>query len=191
MKAIVAMDPNRVIGYKGKVPWHIPEDMKWFKRVTMGIPHERAIHTKSFNTEPKEARGQFLIMGRTTYKDVGILPGRYIYILTNDAEKLALPSTHAAMYINFDYVLNELKPRGDTHDFFDCMKAEFIWKHMWVCGGAKTYQLLLPFCDEVFVTHVIEEYDGDTFMPEFESEFPKQELLRETKDYSIVRYCKL
>ena len=187
MKAIVAMDPNRVIGCKGKIPWYIAEDTKWFHRLTMGIPHERAIHVNKFNSEPTQGGG-ILVMGRTTYKTVGILPGRYTYVLTNEAEKLALPSTHMMKYVDLDYILANLKAKGDTHDFFDCLKAEMIWKRMWVCGGAKTYYALLPFCEEVFVTHIIEEYDGDTEMPEFENKFPNQELLRETKDYSIVRY---
>ena len=35
-KAIVAMSQNRVIGAGNKIPWHLPEDFKWFKKMTMG-----------------------------------------------------------------------------------------------------------------------------------------------------------
>jgi len=35
-KAIAAMSLNRVIGAGGKIPWHLPEDFKWFKKMTMG-----------------------------------------------------------------------------------------------------------------------------------------------------------
>ncbi len=35
---IVAVAKNGVIGHKGKMPWHIPEDLQHFKRVTMGHP---------------------------------------------------------------------------------------------------------------------------------------------------------
>ena len=35
-KAIAAMSLNRVIGADGKIPWHLPEDFKWFKKMTMG-----------------------------------------------------------------------------------------------------------------------------------------------------------
>ena len=34
--AVAAMSLNRVIGKEGKIPWHLPEDFKWFKRLTMG-----------------------------------------------------------------------------------------------------------------------------------------------------------
>jgi dihydrofolate reductase len=36
MKAIAAMAQNRVIGRDGKIPWHLPEDFRWFKRMTTG-----------------------------------------------------------------------------------------------------------------------------------------------------------
>lgn len=36
MKAIAAMSLNRVIGSQGKIPWHLPEDFRWFKKVTSG-----------------------------------------------------------------------------------------------------------------------------------------------------------
>jgi len=53
---IVAMDENRVIGHEGKLPWHLPADLKNFKQVTMGKP---------------------LIMGRKTHESIGKpLPGR-------------------------------------------------------------------------------------------------------------------
>ncbi|GAE46285.1 dihydrofolate reductase [Mesobacillus boroniphilus JCM 21738] len=35
---IWAMDENRVIGYHNQLPWRLPEDLKFFKRVTMGHP---------------------------------------------------------------------------------------------------------------------------------------------------------
>ena len=55
-KAIAAMAENRVIGNKGEIPWHLPEDFRWFKQATMnGV----------------------LVMGRKTYESIGKpLPGR-------------------------------------------------------------------------------------------------------------------
>lgn len=59
---IVAMSANRVIGNKGRMPWHIPEDFKIFKRITMG---------------------HALIMGRKTYESIGRpLPGRLNIVVT-------------------------------------------------------------------------------------------------------------
>ena len=59
---IVAMSKNRVIGQGGKIPWHISNDLKRFKALTMGHP---------------------IIMGRKTYESLGhALPGRTNIVLS-------------------------------------------------------------------------------------------------------------
>lgn len=56
MKAIAAMARNRVIGAGGGIPWHLPEDFRWFKRATLG---------------------GVVVMGRKTFQSLGkALPGR-------------------------------------------------------------------------------------------------------------------
>ncbi|SEM81941.1 dihydrofolate reductase [Mesobacillus persicus] len=63
---IWAMDENRVIGSYNKLPWHLPEDLKFFKRVTMGHP---------------------IVMGRKTHESIGKpLPGRENVIITRDRQ---------------------------------------------------------------------------------------------------------
>jgi dihydrofolate reductase len=60
--AIAAMSLNRVIGQHGRIPWHLPEDFKWFKQTTIG-------HT--------------LVMGRKTFESIGRpLPQRTTVILS-------------------------------------------------------------------------------------------------------------
>ena len=60
--AIVAYDKNRLIGKDGGLPWHYPEDLKYFKKVTMG---------------------HAIIHGRKSYEDFGKpLPGRRNIIVT-------------------------------------------------------------------------------------------------------------
>jgi dihydrofolate reductase len=64
--AIVAMSSNRVIGRDGTLPWHFPEDLKFFKRITMGHP---------------------ILMGRTTFESIGRpLPGRQNIVLSRTME---------------------------------------------------------------------------------------------------------
>lgn len=50
LKAIVAMASNRVIGKDGDLPWRLPGDLKWFKKLTLGNP---------------------IVMGRITMKSLG------------------------------------------------------------------------------------------------------------------------
>jgi dihydrofolate reductase len=61
---VVARADNGVIGKDGRLPWHIPSDLKHFKRVTMGNP---------------------MIMGRRTFESLpGLLPGRRHIVLTRN-----------------------------------------------------------------------------------------------------------
>ena len=148
------MDLNRVIGVDGRIPWHCPDDFAWFKKMTTGGS---------------------LIMGRKTFDMVGILPGRFTYILTNNRAKQSLPPGGAGQYIDYQYIADHQ-----------------MWKdpRLWICGGATVYKQLFPLCDEFFLTIILDEYEGDTFLPEHEGIFPYSEIIQETKQFWIVRYWK-
>jgi len=65
MIAIAAMSHARVIGANGKIPWHIPDDLKFFKRTTLG---------------------HIVVMGRKTYESLGRpLPGRENWVVSRAA----------------------------------------------------------------------------------------------------------
>src|SRR5262245_64872624 len=62
LSLIVAMAKNRVIGANGAIPWHLPDELKLFKRLTMG---------------------HHMIMGRRTWESIGKpLPGRASVVIT-------------------------------------------------------------------------------------------------------------
>ena len=72
---IVARAQNGVIGRDGKLPWHIPPDLKRFKALTMG---------------------SVMVMGRRTFESLpGLLPGRRHIVLTRDRDWSA-PSVEVA-----------------------------------------------------------------------------------------------
>jgi dihydrofolate reductase len=61
---IVAMDEKRGIGMEGKLPWHLPADLRHFKSLTMG---------------------HHIIMGRKTYETISRpLPGRTMVVVTRN-----------------------------------------------------------------------------------------------------------
>ena len=63
---IAAVAANGVIGQDNRLPWHLPEDLKAFKRITLGKP---------------------LIMGRKTYESIGRpLPGRTNIVLSRQSD---------------------------------------------------------------------------------------------------------
>ena len=61
---LVAHDPNRVIGMNNDLPWHIPADLAYFKKMSMG---------------------KAMVMGRKTFESIGRpLPGRLSIIVTRN-----------------------------------------------------------------------------------------------------------
>lgn len=91
--AVVAMTADRIIGRDGTLPWHLPEDLAFFKRTTSGHP---------------------IVMGRKTYESIGRpLPKRRNIVLTRDPawsapgvevihapdELLALPELGETVYV--------------------------------------------------------------------------------------------
>jgi dihydrofolate reductase len=63
---VVAVAANGVIGDQGRLPWHLPEDLKRFRQLTMG-------HT--------------IVMGRKTWESIGrLLPGRRTVIVTRQPD---------------------------------------------------------------------------------------------------------
>jgi dihydrofolate reductase len=63
------MDRNRVIGRENNLPWHLPADLKWFKKNTIG---------------------KTIVMGRKTFESIGRpLPGRTNIVLSRDEDYVA------------------------------------------------------------------------------------------------------
>ena len=62
VSAIAAMSENRAIGRGNALPWHIPEDLKYFKRMTMGKPVIMGRKTfESINSKPLPKRLNIVI----------------------------------------------------------------------------------------------------------------------------------
>ena len=65
LSLIVAMANNNIIGKNNKMPWHLPADLAYFKKTTLGHP---------------------IIMGRKTFESIGrALPGRRNIVISTDA----------------------------------------------------------------------------------------------------------
>ena len=88
---IVAMSGDGTIGDKGKIPWHISDDLKRFKRLTMGHP---------------------IIMGRKTYESIGKpLPGRTNIVLTQSVDFTAPPGV--LKFDSLDAALDHCRQQGE------------------------------------------------------------------------------
>lgn len=138
---IVAMNEARVIGRDGGLPWHLPEDLKHFKKLTSGCP---------------------VIMGRKTFESlpahVRPLPGRRNLIVTRNSSFEAPQGVEVVSSPEAGIRLC----RADIGQY----KAP-----IWIIGGAEIYKASLDFVDEIWLTAVPGTDPGDAYFPEFESKF--------------------
>lgn len=95
---IAAMAANRVIGQGNKMPWHLPADLKHFKRLTIGKP---------------------IVMGRKTFESIGSkpLPGRVNIVITRQADfhptgVVVAPDLQKALEIAAGHALDEIMVIG-------------------------------------------------------------------------------
>lgn len=151
LAAIVAHAPNLVIGNDGDLPWHYSEDLKYFKRITMGHP---------------------LIMGRVVFEELGEnpLPGRENIVLSRSRNY-----DHVPTFSSFDEAIEYVEDE------------ELVF----LIGGGEIYRQFLDRCDKLFVTEIHQEYDGDTYFPEYRDEIGTtwKEIKREDGDeLSFVIY---
>ncbi|HZH64676.1 MAG TPA: dihydrofolate reductase [Flavisolibacter sp.] len=77
LSLLVAASENNVIGKDNKLPWHLPNDLKYFKNLTWGMP---------------------ILMGRKTFESIGRpLPGRKSIVITrnNDRQYAGVDIVHS------------------------------------------------------------------------------------------------
>jgi len=92
---IVAVSDNNAIGRKNTLPWNLPEDLKFFKRTTMGKP---------------------VIMGRKTYESLGQpLPGRLNIVLSGN-RNLVLPEG-VLLYDDVNAAIERLQSESGEEGF--------------------------------------------------------------------------
>jgi dihydrofolate reductase len=123
---IAAIGKNRVIGKGGRLPWHISEDLKRFKRLTTG---------------------HAILMGRKTWESLSRpLPNRRNIVITSTLIEgvECYPTINAAL---------------------DALKA---LEKVFVIGGAQIYAALFDRADELYLTFVDQEVEGDAYFPRFE-----------------------
>ncbi|MFU8848061.1 MAG: dihydrofolate reductase [Opitutales bacterium] len=123
---------------------------------------------EEFQWFKKATMGGILIMGRKTFESIGQpLPGRETYVLSR--RPVNIPGVKSLTDVS---QIRELETD----------------KTIWIAGGAEIYRQTLDDCDEVFLTRVHRQCEGDTFFPEIEDRFERSEILESNPDYTIERW---
>jgi dihydrofolate reductase len=173
LHVIVACAENRVIGRNGRLPWRIPEDLKFF--------HD-------------ETAGQICILGRVCYDTWPRVrkEGRQPIVLTSR------PLAGARSYELAAQASHE-RPRSDTapdadpivaHSLDEALAfAESLPGEIYICGGQRIYEetLTLDRPTRLHLTLVHAEIAGDTFFPEWRH-LPWRELSRRRSADANYRY---
>tara|TARA_R110002126_G_scaffold9539_2_gene43009 strand:+ start:1406 stop:1912 length:507 start_codon:yes stop_codon:yes gene_type:complete len=137
---ILAMDIKCGIGKDGKLPWNLPEELAWFKKVTM------------WTEDPKKQNA--VIMGRKTWESLPEkyrpLPGRHNVVLTRNEE---WQEPGVTLCNSFQESLDSLGPRTDIETIY-------------VIGGAEVYKEALSHPDayRVHLSTVPHDYECDVFV---------------------------
>ena len=144
IEAIVAYDCNRGISKNGNIPWNIPDDMIFFKRMTIK---------------------NVVIMGSNTFESIGYKPlkDRLNVVLTKKPEKYF---KYASIYSNLIITDNEnihLDIIRNANEYSS--RHIFLNRHfkIFYIGGDSIYKKFAPNCDIVWITKIKKNYDCDLF----------------------------
>lgn len=133
---IVAIGVNNLIGKDNDLPWNYPEDLKYFKKVTMG---------------------KDVIMGENTFYSIESrlnhpLPKRKSIVATLNKDFHYEKEGYVVEVVH-DYIAFLKEHMGKVED------------EMFIIGGKQIYSLSLDYVDRMYITHVNKEYEGNVFFP--------------------------
>tara|TARA_R110002096_G_scaffold173997_4_gene349570 strand:- start:4515 stop:4982 length:468 start_codon:yes stop_codon:yes gene_type:complete len=133
-----------------------------------GLPWQLPDDLKFFK---RTTTGSAILMGRKTWDSIGRpLPKRRNIVLSCSLESV---------------------PEGvDLIRHPDDLEKLSLETDVYVIGGAMIYDYFFARCDEVLLTYVFAEYEGDTFLPPFEEEFQLAEVVETHPEFEIRRYIR-
>ena len=134
---IVAASSNLVIGKNNDLPWHLPSDLKRFKELTTG---------------------KRVYMGRKCWESIPSkfrpLSNRENIVFTRDINYVA---DGAIVIIK----LNKVIEGYERNPAYNNLEEEFV------IGGGDIYSRFLPIANKLYMTEVLSEVEGDTYLQGF------------------------
>ena len=164
---IVAMCRNNGIGYKGQLPWQIPQDLRYFAQVTKG---------DGINA---------VVMGRKTWQSLPVpagkprgLPQRDNFVLTR--------TDQFDMLLNHDRLIKTFASLGDLETY---LSTNDVYEDVWVIGGAQVYAQFLDEqkIEKCYITYIDADFECDAFFPDLNPS--KWKEIERTESYDITYQC--
>lgn len=157
---IAAVARNGVIGRDNALLWHLPEDLKFFRRTTLGCP---------------------VVMGRRTWDSLPAtfrpLPKRRNLVVTRN------PGWQA-------------EGAESVHSVQEALERVAGEPRVFVIGGAQLYAAALPLADELYLTEIEHDFDGDVHFPDW----PRGDFAEVSREshrsaegwpFHFVHYCRI
>ena len=150
---ICALNKNNVIGKDNQLPWHISDELKYFKKNTLN---------------------KVLIMGRKTFESLGRrpLPKRFFIILSTQS----VESEHEKVFYanTVDAALAKAQEIIASHALVD---------EVMIAGGANIYAQFLPLATKMYLSYIKNTDAGDTLFPSFDENKWKKDLCLEHDEF--------
>jgi len=167
LHVIVACAANRVIGRDGRLPWHIPEDLKFFHEQTAG--HTCILGRVCFETWPRAQKDgrQSIVLTSRSYTELKPKPSRPSETPEPMTTPRLVPSLRAALDL-----------------------AETLPGEIYICGGQRIYEETLALVGRplrLHLTLIHVDVPGDTFFPEWR-QFAWREVSRRESADATWRY---
>lgn len=162
VSAIAAIGKGQVLGKDNKLLWHIPDDLKRFKRLTKGHP---------------------VIMGRKTFESIlgytgKPLPERTNIVVTRRFDRLTASDpawSHPDVAV------------ADSIEAAIAKGKELGAEEVFIIGGAQIYTAALPYTDKLYLTLIDAEAEGDSFFPPYEERFTEK-VFEEEREWKGLKY---
>ncbi len=160
---------NNGIGYAGKLPWNIPQELHHFAKLTKG---------DGLNA---------VIMGHNTWQSLPIVKNKSRGLFDRDNFILSRTNT-------FDMLLNHnhlLKTFSSPPELESYIETNSIYEEVWVIGGAKVYNHFLDAkkIDYCYVSYIDADFDCDTYFPTLDPSEWKE--IERSESYDTTYKCNI
>ena len=155
---VAAIGRNRELGRGNELLWHIPEDFRRFKALTLGHP---------------------VILGRKTFESILASLGKPLPERTNIV--VTREPTWQAEDVVVAHSLEDALEKAENPP------ADGGPEEVFVIGGAQIYEQALPYVDRLYLTLIADDKEADTFFPPYEHLFTKK-LSEEKREWNGLNY---
>ncbi len=164
LSIVVALDKKNGIGKGGGMPWHLPEDLKFFKEITTGRGNNAVIMGSNTwfsippNFRPLRERKNIILSKRKIFD-----AGGSDEVVRFESIALCLESLHRVS----------------------------IYEEVFVIGGEKVYQQFLPLAPQIkslYITEIEEDFECTKFFPreEFLEFFDQEKVLKKSETGNVA-----